>query len=445
MPELAIHRFRLGETPLEEIVRALRPPIGERYARQAEQVRRIVRDVADRGDDALLEYVRKYDWPEATASRLEITEAEIDDACASIPTERAGAVERAAAAVRGFHEHSVPATWTTEGRDRVLGQRVRALRTVGMYVPGGIPLPSSVYMCAIPAKVAGVGELVMVTPSGRDGSVDPLALFAARVSGVDRVFRIGSAWSIAALAYGTETVPRVDKVVGPGGIWVMLAMREVFGQVGVDSLPGPSDVLVISDGSQPASWVAADLLSQAEHGENSSAVLVSTDAAHLAEVESEIVRLASELATGSRARASLADRGALIHCADLAECASVAEAIAPEHLEILVAEGAEELAEGIASAGAIFFGGWTPEPIGDYVAGPSHVLPTEGSARYLSPLGVESFLKRTSLLRFGREALREAGPDAVILAEAEGLEAHARSVALRLEALAAPAQRDRGE
>ncbi len=433
MGDLRIHEFRMGETPIERIVATLRPPLGERYARQAAEVAEIVRAVARDGDEALLAYVRRFDWPEATAEGLAVSEEEIDRACDGIPEQQVRAVRHAVQAVREFHHRSVPRTWVVHGGDRSLGQRVLPLRRVGMYVPGGIPLASSVYMCAVPAKVAGVEQVVMVTPSRPDGTVEPLVLFAARESGVDRVLRIGSAWAIAALAYGTPTVPRVDKIVGPGGIYVMLAMREVFGQVGIDSLPGPSDVLVVSDGSAPASWVAADLLSQAEHGDNSSAVLCTPSEKHLHEVRTALARQIELLPTAETARRTLADRGALILCHDLEECAAVADAIAPEHLEILVEEGAEQLSERIANAGAIFLGRHTPEPIGDYVAGPSHVLPTEGTARFLSPLGVESFLKRTSLLHFSREALAREAANAIALAEAEGLAAHARSVAIRTE------------
>lgn len=432
MDDVAIAEFSSAETSIHEIVARLRPPLGERYAAQAAEVAAIVRAVAHRGDEALLEYVRRFDWPEASCGKLEVRAEEIDDACESVAEAPALAVRHAVQAVREFHQRSVPRTWVVHGGDRSLGQRVRALRRVGMYVPGGIPLASSVYMCAVPAKVAGVEEVVMVTPSRPDGTVEPLVLYAARQSGVDRVFRVGSAWAVAALAYGTATIPRVDKIVGPGGIYVMLAMREVFGQVGIDSLPGPSDVLVVSDGSAPASWVAADLLSQAEHGANSSAVLCTPSAKHLAEVRAELARQLSTLPTADAARRTLADRGALILCRDLAECAAVADAIAPEHLELLVEDGAEQLAERIANAGAIFLGPHTPEPIGDYVAGPSHVLPTEGTARFLSPLGVESFLRRTSLLQFSREALLREAPDTIALAEAEGLPAHARSVSVRL-------------
>ncbi len=439
---LEVRRYSTSETPVSDIARALRPPMLERYAAEAESVRRIVADVAARGDEALLEYVRRFDWPNATPEALEVPREEIEAAVDRITETEAQAVRRACAAVREFHERSAPRSWMVHGADRSLGQRVAPLRRVAMYVPGGTPLPSSVYMCAVPAKVAGVPELIMVSPSATDGSLHPLSLFAAAEAGVDRIFRIGSAWAVAALAYGTETIPRVDKIVGPGVIYAMLAMREVFGQVGIDSLPGPSDVLVISDGTTNPEWVAADLLSQAEHGANASAVLCTHSEAHLEAVRSELGRQLELLPRGEVARATLRERGALILCRDLQDCAAVADAIAPEHLELLVEEGAEQLAESIANAGAIFLGPWTPEPVGDYVAGPSHVLPTEGTARFLSPLGVESFVKRTSLIGYSRDALLQDAEDTVTLAEAEGLTAHARAVSVRVrQAQAVPGDR----
>jgi len=429
---LEVRRFSVAETALSEITDFLRPPLLRRYATEAERVRRIVDDVASRGDEALLEYVRRFDWPGATLDALEIPREEITSAADRVTEAEVQAVRRACAAVREFHERSVPHSWLVHGADRSLGQRVAPLRRVAMYVPGGTPLPSSVYMCAVPAKVAGVPELIMVSPSASDGSLHPLSLVAAAESGVDRVFRIGSAWAVAALAYGTATIPRVDKIVGPGVIYAMLAMREVFGQVGIDSLPGPSDVLVISDGSASAEWVAADLLSQAEHGANASAVLCTPSASHLEAVCAELARQVDLLPRASAARATLRERGALILCRDLEECAAVADAIGPEHLELLVESGAESLAERVANAGAIFLGPWTPEPVGDYVAGPSHVLPTEGTARFLSPLGVESFLKRTSLVGYSQDALLRDAEDTIALAEAEGLTAHARAVSVRV-------------
>lgn len=418
---------------VEEIARLLRPPLLERYAEQAAEVRRIVADVAARGDQALVEHTRRLHWPGADATMLEVTSEERERSEARVPESQRAALMRACEAVRRFHQRSVPKSWLVHSGDRALGQRHTPLERVGIYVPGGVPLPSTVYMCAVPARVAGVSEIVMVTPADRDGQLSPLMLYAARVAGVDRVFRVGGAQAIAALAYGTAAIPRVDKIVGPGSVYVTLAKREVFGVVGIESLPGPSDVLVISDGSVPAAWVAADLLSQAEHVGEASAVLCTTQAAHLALVRQELEQQLRRLPDPGEAAATLLNRGALVLCRSLDECVAVANAVAPEHLEVLVERDAEEIAEAVRNAGAIFIGPYTPEPVGDYVAGPSHVLPTEGTARFASPLGVEDFMKRTSIVRYSRAALCADAADVVALAEAEGLVAHARAVSVRFE------------
>jgi len=434
MPDGAsIREFSTAELSIAEIASELRPPILRRFANEAAQVARIVADVAERGDGAVLEYTRALDWPDASVERFEVPPAEMEVAAKAITSEQRDALELACKAVREFHEQSRPRSWLRRSEDRALGQRWSPLRRVGICVPGGLPLPSSLYMCVVPARVAGVDEIVVVTSSRRDGSVHALTLAAARLAGVDRLFRVGGAHAVAALAFGTQTIPRVDKIVGPGSIYVALAKREVFGQVGIESLPGPSDITVISDGSAPAAWIAADMLSQAEHGAESSAILCTPCHRHLAEVRDEIARQVALLPRKGHAAQSLARRGALVLCRDLEECATMADAIAPEHLEIAVDVGAEELAERIRCAGAIFLGPYTPEPVGDYVAGPSHVLPTEGTARYASPLGVEDFMRRTSIVRYDRPALEREARHIVALAEAEELMAHARSAAIRLE------------
>jgi histidinol dehydrogenase len=432
MQPLSIRTYDTRQTPIAQIASDLRPPLFLKFAKEAAEVSRIVRDVAARGDAALVEHVRRLDWPDATPERFEVPREEIDTAYDSLPDDQRRALVKACERVRRFHERCLPRSWIEREAGRTLGQRWMPLRRVGIYVPGGTPLPSTVYMCAAPARVAGVDEIVMVVPSKPDGSLIPLMLAAAREAGVDRVFRVGGPQAVAALAFGTETIPRVDKIVGPGNIYVTLAKREVFGQVGIESLPGPSDVLVISDGTVPASWVAADLLSQAEHGALSSAVLCTPSAAHAAEVRAELVRQTGDLERGAEARESLAQRGALVVCRDLDQCVAVANAVAPEHLEVLTKE-AEALSAGLRTAGAIFLGAHTPEPVGDYLAGPSHVLPTEGTARYASPLGVEDFMRRSSVLEYSPGALTEDGRDIITLAKAEGLTAHARSVSIRLE------------
>jgi len=430
---VVVREFSTAEQSVAEIAAELRPPILRRFATEAAQVARIVADVAERGDAAVLQHARALDWPDATVERFEVTAAEIDAAERVVAAAQREALEVACEAVREFHEQSRPQSWLRRSDDRALGQRCSPLGRVGICVPGGLPLPSSVYMCAVPARVAGVDEVVIVTSSRRDGSVHPLTLVAARLAGVDRCFRVGGAHAVAALAFGTATIPRVDKIVGPGSIYVTLAKREVFGQVGIESLPGPSDITVISDGSAPAAWIAADMLSQAEHGAESSAILCTPSRGHLAEVREELARQLPLLPRGDDATASLARRGALVLCRDLPECAAMADAIAPEHLEIALETGAETLAERVRCAGAIFLGPHTPEPVGDYVAGPSHVLPTEGTARYASPLSVEDFMRRTSIVRYSRSALAQDARHIVALAEAEDLAGHARSAAIRLE------------
>lgn len=432
MKELAIRTYDTREISVEALAAQLRPALLLRFAKEAEEVSRIVRDVATRGDEALLEHVRRLDWPDATPETFEVPRTHLDAAYASLPTDQRRALARACDRVRLFHERCLPRSWVHQDNGRTLGQRWMPLRRVGIYVPGGTPLPSTVYMCAIPARVAGVDEITMAVPCKADGSLTPLMLAAARAAGVDRVFRIGGPQAIAAMAFGTESIPRVDKIVGPGSIHVTLAKREVFGQVGIESLPGPSDVLVISDGSCPAEWVAADLLSQAEHGELSSAVLCTPSPDHARDVHAELVRQTARLQRAEQARASLTQRGALVVCRDLDECVEVANAVAPEHVEVLT-QGAQEVSLGLRTAGAIFLGRYTPEPVGDYIAGPSHVLPTEGTARYASPLGVEDFMRRSSVLEYSRDALVDESLDIISLAEAEGLGAHAQSVRLRLQ------------
>jgi histidinol dehydrogenase len=431
--EMVVSEYSTETVSIEELARRLRPPLLRRFASEAKVVSEIVADVAERGDAALIEHTRRLHWPGAAPELLEVTAEEFAAAERAVPSRQRGALQQACALVRQYQTRCAPETWIESGFGKTLGQRWRALDRVGIYVPGGTPLPSTVYMCAMPAQVASVREVILTTPAGRDGTVHPLILVAARVSAVHRVFKVGGAQAIAALAFGTATIPKVDKIVGPGSIWVTLAKREVFGAVGIESLPGPSDILVIGDGSVRARWVAADLLSQAEHGELSSAILCTPSADYLAEVRGELACQLAELPRASEAAASLAGRGALVLCRDLAECAALANLVAPEHLEIAVVRDPESIADRVSAAGAIFLGPFTPEAVGDYVAGPSHVLPTEGTARFASALGVEDFMRRTSIVRYERETLAEARDDVEALAEAEGLAAHARSVSVRFE------------
>lgn len=394
----------------------------------------ILRDVKQRGDAAVLEYTQRFDRLEAkTMDELELGKAELNQALDGLPAEQRDALKAAAERVRVYHEKQLMSSWTyTEDDGTLLGQQVTALDRVGLYVPGGkAAYPSSVLMNAIPAKVAGVQELIMVVPTP-GGEKNALVLAAAAVCGVDRVFCIGGAQAVGALAYGTQTVPQVDKIVGPGNAYVAAAKRRVFGVVGIDMVAGPSEILVICDGKTNPDWVAMDLFSQAEHDELAQAILLSPDAAFLDQVKASIDRLVEEMPRKDIIRTSLENRGALIQVADLDEAARIANYIAPEHLELSVDEP-YEFSKKIKHAGAIFMGRDTCEAIGDYCAGPNHVLPTSRTARFSSPLGVYDFQKRTSLIMVSPEGSQTLGKIASTLAHGEGLQAHARSAEYRLK------------
>jgi len=395
-----------------------------------ESVRAILADVRARGDAAVLEYAQRFDGVSARSlAELEIPAAELQAALGSISQETGRALRLAHERIRAFHEKQRQDSWDyTESDGTRLGQRVTPLERVGLYVPGGkAAYPSSVLMNAVPAKVAGVRLVVMASPNP-----DRLVLAAAALAGVDRVLAIGGAQAIAALAYGTQSVPRVDKIVGPGNVYVAEAKRQVFGQVGIDMLAGPSEILVIADGRTPPDWVAMDLFSQAEHDENAQAILLSPDKNYLNDVESAIGRLLPGMARKRVIEESLGARGALIETRDLDEACELANRIAPEHLELQVTN-AEALMAKIRNAGAIFLGRWSSEAIGDYCAGPNHVLPTAGTARFSSPLGVYDFQKRTSVISISQQAAIELGRVAATLAEGEGLSAHARSAEMRFK------------
>jgi histidinol dehydrogenase len=395
-----------------------------------ESVRAILADVRSRGDAAVLEYTRKFDrLPARSVGDLEVKREALSVALGSIPQEQLKALGEAADRVRSFHQRQLQKSWDyTDIAGSTLGQRISALDRVGVYVPGGkAAYPSSVLMNAIPAKVAGVPQLVMVSPNP-----SPLVLAAAALAGVDRLIAIGGAQAIGALAYGTESIARVDKIVGPGNAYVAEAKRQVFGEVGIDMLAGPSEILVISDGGASAEWLAMDLFSQAEHDEAAQAVLMSCDSAHLDAVEAAMRRLIGEMPRKEVIAASLAARGALIETRDLDEACALANRIAPEHLELALENPAQWLPK-LRNAGAIFLGRYSCEAIGDYCAGPNHVLPTGGSARFSSPLGVYDFQKRTSIIAISKEAAAKLARVAATLAQGEGLEAHARSAQMRLE------------
>ncbi|EIK54270.1 bifunctional histidinal dehydrogenase/ histidinol dehydrogenase [Stutzerimonas stutzeri TS44] len=399
------------------------------------RVLEIIQAVRSRGDAALVELTQRFDGLEvAGMADLILPRARLEQALERITPEQRKALELAAERVRLYHERQKQDSWTyIEADGTVLGQKVTPLDRAGLYVPGGkASYPSSVLMNAIPAKVAGVPEVVMVVPTPR-GEVNELVLAAACIAGVDRVFTIGGAQAVAALAYGTESVPPVDKIVGPGNIYVATAKRHVFGQVGIDMIAGPSEILVVCDGQTDPDWIAMDLFSQAEHDEDAQAILVSPDAAFLDRVAESIARLLPTLEREAIARISMLGRGALIQVADMAQAIEVANRIAPEHLELSV-ENPEQYLPQIRHAGAIFMGRYTAEALGDYCAGPNHVLPTSGTARFSSPLGVYDFQKRSSIIHCSAEGASELGRIASVLARGESLTAHARSAEYRIKA-----------
>lgn len=399
-------------------------------------VERILAEVRREGDAALVRYTRRFDAPELGAADLRVSAAELEAAGSLVSRAFKTSLQRAAAQIEAFHRQQVRPSWMDARRPGVfLGQLVHPVDAAGVYVPGGqggrTPLVSSVLMGAIPARIAGVGRIVMATPPSADGRVNPHLLAAARLAGVHEVYRVGSAWAIAALAYGTPSIPRVDVIVGPGNLYVTLAKKLVAGTVGIDMLAGPSEILIVADGSADPALVAADMLSQAEHDPLASAILL-TDHEPLArqvtrELEVQLARLTRAAIAGE----SLRRFGALMVVPDLATAVDLANRIAPEHLELLVA-APMDLVGRIRHAGAVFLGPYTPEPVGDYLAGPNHVLPTAGTARFASALSVDHFVKKTSLLRYTREALEREAAHVIRLAEIEGLDAHAQAVRRRL-------------
>ncbi len=394
----------------------------------------ILKDVKTRGDAAVLEYTNRFDKTNATSiAELEISKAEFNSALDGLEANSKAALRAAAERVKSYHEKQLMQSWSyTEADGTMLGQQVTALDRVGLYVPGGkAAYPSSVLMNAIPAKVAGVQELIMVVPTP-NGERNQLVLAAAAISGVDRVFCIGGAQAVGALAYGTQTIPQVDKITGPGNAYVAAAKRRVFGVVGIDMVAGPSEILVICDGQTNPDWIAMDLFSQAEHDELAQAILLSPDAAFLDRVEASMQKLVQEMPRKDIINTSITDRGALIQVRDLDEAAEICNYIAPEHLELSVADPVS-LSKKIKHAGAIFMGRDTCESLGDYCAGPNHVLPTSRTARFSSPLGVYDFQKRSSLIMVSSTGAQTLGKIASTLAHGEGLQAHARSAEFRLK------------
>ncbi|HTQ75796.1 MAG TPA: histidinol dehydrogenase [Burkholderiales bacterium] len=432
MPE--IERLSTAQRDFGERLEAL-TALDSTLDREVEvRVGEILADVRARGDEAVLHYTAKYDGVSAKRlSELELPAAALKRALAGLPRAQRDALEQASARVRKYHRKQLAKSWQyTEADGTTLGQRVTPLDRVGLYVPGGkAAYPSSVLMNAIPAKIAGVRELIMCVPTPR-GERNALVLAAAAIVGVDRVFAIGGAQAVAALAYGTQTIPQVDKIVGPGNAYVTEAKRRVFGTVGIDMISGPTEILVICDGSTDPDWIAMDLFSQAEHAETSQAVLVSPDGGFIDRVERSIGSLLADLPRRDIISVALRRRGALIQAKNLNEACEIANRIAPEHLELSVADPKKWLAK-IRHAGAIFLGRYASEALGDYCAGPNHVLPTSRTARFSSPLGVYDFQKRSSVIAVSRKGAQKLGRIAAAIAEGEGLQAHARSARLRLQ------------
>ena len=399
----------------------------------SDTVRAIISDVRERGEAALLEYTNRFDRRRATPAQLEINQPELAAVLERIPAELRRGLEHAAERIRAFHERQKQETWTfTDAEGNVLGQKVTPLDRVGVYVPGGkAAYPSSVLMNVIPARVAGVGEIIMAVPTP-DEARNEAVLAAAAIAGADRVFTVGGAQAIAALAYGAGQIPRVDKITGPGNIYVTTAKRQVFGQVGIDMIAGPSEVVIVSDGGGDPEWAAMDMFAQAEHDELASAILISADAGFIGRVRACIEKRLPEMARAGIIRASLNNNGALIKVNDLTEAIEVVNIIAPEHLELAVTDPDSLLAD-IRHAGAIFMGHHSAESLGDYCAGPNHVLPTGRSARFSSPLGVHDFQKQSSIIQCRAGAVAGIARTAATLARAEGLSAHARSAELRLK------------
>ncbi len=432
--EIILRRFSSTDADFDSKLKALLAFETAQDDNIDEVVAGILKDVKKRGDAAVMEYTNRFDKTNANSiAELEIPQSELVAALNGLPTEQREALKAAADRVRSYHEKQLMASWQyTEADGTILGQQVTSLDRVGLYVPGGkAAYPSSVLMNAIPAKVAGVKELIMVVPTP-NGEKNQLVLAAAAIAGVDRVFCIGGAQGVGAMAYGTETVPQVDKIVGPGNAYVAAAKRRVFGVVGIDMVAGPSEILVICDGKTNPDWVAMDLFSQAEHDELAQAILLSPDAAFLDQVLASIQKLVTTMPRQDIIKTSLTDRGALIHVRDLDEAAEISNYIAPEHLELSM-DDPLAFSKKIKHAGAIFMGRDTCEALGDYCAGPNHVLPTSRTARFSSPLGVYDFQKRSSLIFVSSEGAQTLGKVAATLAYGEGLQAHAQSAEFRLK------------
>jgi len=430
---IKIKRFESGARNFESRLAALLAFESAQDPRIESRVDKILNDVKAHGDAALLEYTRKFDFKAKSVGQLEIKRSEMRDALAGLPVAQRHALEQAAARIRSYHQRQVLQSWSYSDTDGTrLGQQITALERVGIYVPGGkAAYPSTVLMNSLPAKVAGVGEIVMVVPTP-GGEKNPLVLAAAALAGVDCAFAVGGAQAVGALAYGTETVPRVDKIVGPGNAYVAAAKRRVFGVVGIDMVAGPSEILVVCDGKADPDWIAMDMFAQAEHDQLAQSILLCPDMKFIDRVAASMARQLKKMPRHEVIKSAIEKRGALIKVRDLDEACELANRIAPEHLELAV-EYPEKLLRKIRNAGAIFLGGYTSEALGDYCAGPNHVLPTSRTARFSSPLGVYDFQKRSSVIRVSRKGARKLGAIASELARGEGLFAHARSAEYRMK------------
>lgn len=426
--------IRLTEDTRRDILDKLLKRSPDNYSEYENVVADIVSDVRTNGDQAVYEYTRKFDKWDIHSGNIRVTEAEIDEAVGAIEVPFVEVMKKSAANIEAFHKKQLRNSWIDTKTDgSILGQRILPLAVSGVYVPGGkAAYPSSVLMNVIPAKVAGVRKIVMTTPAGADGKVNPGTLAAARIAGVDEIYKVGGAQAIAAMAFGTESIPKVDKITGPGNIFVALAKKACFGYVSIDSIAGPSEILVIADETANPRYVAADLLSQAEHDELASAILITTDEKLAGAVNQETEKFLKELSRAEIIRKSLDHYGYILVADSMEDAVEAANAIASEHLEILTKDPYAVMTK-IENAGAIFLGEYSSEPLGDYYAGPNHILPTNGTAKFFSPLNVDDFMKKTSIISYSREALEKAHKDIELFAEKEGLTAHANSVRVRFE------------
>lgn len=427
--------LELTESTRKNILENLLKRSPSQYGQYEAAVNDIITQIRERGDEALLEYTERFDHCTLTPDTLEVTEEEIRQAYGALTPEFIEVLKKSAANIRAYHEKQLRNSWfDTKENGTILGQKITPLQRVGVYVPGGTAAyPSSVLMNIIPAKVAGVKEIVMTTPPGRDGSMNPATLVAADIAGAAKIYKAGGAQAVAALAFGTATIPKVDKITGPGNIFVALAKRSVFGYVSIDSIAGPSEILVLADETANPRYVAADLLSQAEHDILASAILITTSGTLAESVSAEIDAFLQQLSRKEIMEQSLQNYGYILLAPDLDTAVETVNEIASEHLEILTASPFEILPK-IQNAGAIFLGEYSSEPLGDYFAGPNHVLPTNGTAKFFSPLGVDDFIKKSSVISYSKEALREVHKDIELFAGQEGLTAHANSIKVRFEA-----------